>query len=81
MVSFFVFVLVEEAADLVRGGFVEGFFHHLHVTDLEELAHFGVHEFHHLLFAFLYCLKELFLSLQVPVYVTVVELNQRYKLS
>ena len=60
MVSFFVFVLVEEAADLVGGGLVEGFFHHLHVTDLEELAHLGAHEFHHLLFAFLNCFQELF---------------------
>ena len=38
-ISFFVFVLVEEAADLVRGGLAEWFFQYLHVLDLEEMAH------------------------------------------
>ena len=45
------------------------------------MAHFGVHEFHHLFLAFLNCLEELFLSLQVPVYGAVVELDQSHKLS
>ena len=81
MVSFFVFVLVEEAADLVRGGLVEGFFHDLYVLDLEEMANLGVDKFHHLFLAALYVFKELFLSLQIPVNSALVELDKSYKLS
>ena len=81
MVSFFVFVLIEETANLVRGGLAEGFLHYLYVLDLEEMAHLGVDKLHDLFLAALYVLKELFLSLQIPVNSALIKLHECYQLA
>ena len=65
----------------MRSGLAERLFHDLYVLDLEELADLGVDELQHILLASLKVFKELLLTLKVPVYDAVVELNKRHKLS